>query len=55
MLMVRHGVRMVGEFIAWARSSGRLWIPLLLPMIVIAAMVVASSKVVVTTIVYTLF
>ena len=52
---VRHLGRFVGDLGSYAVRSGRWWVPVVTVLLVVAALVVTAAKVVVPTVVYTLF
>ncbi|MFN8016892.1 MAG: DUF5989 family protein [Acidimicrobiales bacterium] len=55
MLVIRHIGRAVRDLAAYVVRTGRWWMPLLLILLAITSVVVTAAKVVVPTVVYTLF
>jgi hypothetical protein len=55
MLALRHAGLAVRDAIAYVARTGRWWMPLLVLVLAIVATVVTVAKVVVPTVVYTLF
>lgn len=54
-LALRYGLRMPAEIVVWAVRSGRVWLVLVLPLLIVAAALATGAHVVVPTAVYTLF
>lgn len=54
-LAFRYGLRVPADIAVWAVRSGRLWLILVIPLLVAAAVLATGSHVVVPTAVYTLF
>lgn len=55
MTAVRGVSRLASDLLAYGWRTGRWWLPIVTVMLVIAAFLVAAVKVVVPTVVYTLF
>lgn len=54
-LAVRHGLRLLGDLVAYGLSSGRWWFPALVVVLAVTAVLVATAKAVVPVATYALF
>jgi hypothetical protein len=55
MLLARHAVRLWAELFRSAARSGLWWMPIVVPLLGLAALAVVTAKVVVPTAVYVFF
>lgn len=51
----RHVVRLGSDLGLYAVRSGRWWVPCVIVLLIVVSVVVATAKVIVPTVVYTLF
>jgi len=54
-LRLRHSLRLVGEFGAYARVNRAWWLLMLVPLIVLGLLAIGTTQVVVPYTIYTLF
>ena len=55
MLRARHAARMGGELLRFGVRTGLWWVPVMIPVLAIAALVIAAAHAVVPTVVYVFF
>lgn len=54
-LLVRHGVRFVGDQVVYCLRSGAWWVPVVIVVLLVAVILAATAQVVVPHAVYVLF
>jgi hypothetical protein len=54
-LLARHTVRLLAQLVLAGARTGRWWMPILVPLLALAALLIAATKVVVPTAVYVFF
>lgn len=55
MTRMRHAVRLLGDLALAGARTGRWWVPLLVPVLGLAALAVVAAHAVVPTVVYVIF
>lgn len=55
MIRTRHLVRLCGDLVAYAKQSGRWWVPALIVALGIATVLALTAQTIVTPVIYALF
>lgn len=55
MILLRHSLQLAGNLLLAGVRTGRWWMPVLVPLLAVAAVVITTAKVVVPTVVYVFF